>query len=556
MEKNMPLSDFLPFGIVFTDDNFKINSCNDFMKMEFFNNKQNVINQFVKDELEDFFYDEKNLEEIIIREYTYKGKKYVIQMYPPDNHEMKGYIFCIFNEGKYEINTNGVDSYKNLKIDLQAIFETSYDVIYVADGAGNTLRVSQACEALWGIKQDEFVGKNIYDLEKEGIFTPSIVRLVLESGEKVTSMQKTKTGKRLMVSGIPIKDESGNIIRVINASRDITEINQLQDELDSSNKKIEEYKAELNKLKAEEQEKNKIVYRSPLMRSVVSLAKKVAEVNSTILILGETGVGKKAMASFIHSQSVRKDKAFISVNCGSLSENLTQEMNLESSKGLQSGIPKKLENLFKLANGGTLFLDEINELSLTTQLELHRILSSGKKDVRVIVSASKDLYEDVLNLRFRKDLFYLINVVPITIPSLRRREEDILPLSLKFIEQFNKEYGLNKRFGHGIMEIFMSYDWPGNVTELKNIIERLMVTSDGAVIERDKLPSYLLKSKEFQKGIKVRKILPLKDAIEALEKDLLALALQEYTSTTKIAEVLQVNQSTVSRKITKYFKNS
>jgi len=556
IEKDNFSVDSLPFGIVYTDEDFKVLFKNYFIKTSFLLNHQELINIIIKNEFDESIIEDMENGQIMLKQYTLNGKRYDVQIFPSDTNSHNRFIICIYPEKIFEVLTNRLKSYKNLEMDLQAIFETSYDVIFVTDGEGNTLRASQACESLWGIKREEIIGRNVLDLEKEGVFTPSIIRLVLEKKEEVTSLQYTKTGKRLIVTGTPIKDDNGNIIRVINISRDITAVDQLQDELDSTNKKMEGYKAELKKTRVETNEKYLLVYRSANMRSIVTLAKKVAEVNSTVLLEGETGVGKRVLASYIHNQGLRKKNPFISINCSSLSEGLMLDGEIESRDKLQLGISKKLDNLFELANEGTIFLEEVNELSLSAQVSLQRILSNEKNtDVRVIVSSSKNLQEEVTNLAFRKDLFYHLNVIPIKIPPLRLREEDILPLSQKFIKEFNKEYGLNKKLGHDIIDVFIAYEWPGNVTELRNIIERLIVTTDKALIEKDMLPSSILRSKDAEKSVEVRKILPLKEAIESLEKDLISLALSEHASTTKVAEMLQVNQSTISRKIAKYFKD-
>lgn len=456
-----------------------------------------------------------------------------------------------------------LEAYTSLAQDLKAVFDLSYDVIYVSNGQGMTLRVSSASERLWGYKPEELVGKTVYELEKQGVFKPSITRLVLERKEKVQTIQTTKTGKRLMVVGIPIKDEKGNILRVINTSRDITQESRLQSELEETKTIMQGYKQELEQLKQHALQNNKIIFKSEQMRNVVTLASKVAEVDSTVLILGESGVGKEVIASFIHQNSRRKEKPFIKVNCGAIPESLLESELFGYEKGAFTGASKDgKRGLFEVANEGTLFLDEIGEIPLPLQVKLLRVLQEkelvrlgGTKpvqvNVRIIAATNRNLEEEVQKRAFREDLYYRLNVVPIRIPSLRERREDILPLALHFIDKFNREYNTNKMFSPEAMEKLQAYKWPGNVRELQNIIERLVVIAEHKIIEVHHLPEILIHAQNHLNGISVSNIMPLDQAKELVERQLLTMAKERYGTTTKIAEVLGVNQSTISRKITK-----
>ncbi|MBA4493530.1 sigma 54-interacting transcriptional regulator [Paenactinomyces guangxiensis] len=456
-----------------------------------------------------------------------------------------------------------LEAYTSLAQDLKAVFDLSYDVIYVSDGEGMTLRVSSASERLWGYKPEELVGKTVYELEKQGVFKPSITRLVLEKKDKVQTIQTTKTGKRLMVVGIPIKDEKGNIIRVINTSRDITQESRLQAELEAAKSIMQGYKQELEQLKQSAWKNDRLIFKSEQMRNLVTLAGKVAEVDSTVLILGESGVGKEVIASFIHQKSQRKENPFIKVNCGAIPENLLESELFGYEKGAFTGASKDgKRGLFEVANEGTLFLDEIGEIPLRLQVKLLRVLQEkelvrlgGTKpvrvNVRIIAATNRDLKEEVQKRAFREDLYYRLNVVPIQIPPLRERREDILPLALHFIDKFNREYNRNKMFSPEALEKLQAYKWPGNVRELQNIIERVVVIAEQQIIEPRHLPETLFHAQNNSNGISVSTIMPLDQAKELVERQLLAMAKERYGTTTRIAEVLGVNQSTVSRKITR-----
>ena len=480
----------------------------------------------------------------------------------------------LFNEEKYyEFFLKKLDSYKNLNHDLKAIFDISYDVIYVSDGDGVTLRVSSACEKLWGKKQEELIGKSVYELETMGIYKPSVTRIVLEKKETVSLIQSTQTGRRLMVVGTPIKDETGKIIRVVNASRDITEVDRLQSELNEIRQRMEGYKQELEQLRSKTLAKNQIVYQSLEMEKVISLASRIKDVESTVLIYGETGVGKEVIANYIHQSSARADKPFITINCGAIPENLLESELFGYEKGAFTGAVTQKRGLFELANEGTLFLDEIGELPFNLQAKLLRVLQEqtfvrvgGTKEIKVnfrlIAATNRNLYEEMKKGKFREDLYYRLNVIPIRIPPLRERKDDVFALIQYYVRHFNEKYHLSKTFSNSALKQLQKYHWPGNVRELKNIVERLIVLTENDKIEVDDLEATLgiistkdepkeTETEELANDVVVRRIMPLKQCIEEAEKQLIELAKKKYDSTTEIAKVLEVNQSTISRKMKK-----
>jgi PAS domain S-box-containing protein len=553
--------DLIPQGIIFLNQERKIIYINKSAAVQFSREPEDVFNQEWKDIFPNTMVDEiyNNSEGILT--FSYGENSFIVQkssFYQESGDA--GYILTIQNPSDLEEATKELDSYKNLSLDLKAIFDTSYDVIYVADGEGITMRVSSASEKLWGYKESEIVGKSVYQLEKEGVFKPSVTRLVLEKQDTVSLIQTTKTGRRLMVVGTPIKNEENKIVRVVNASRDITEVSQLKAELELLKQLTEGYRQEIMDLRTKNELDNKIIHRSEKMKKVVLFSRKIALVDSPVLLLGETGVGKEVIAAFIHSISTRKKQPFITVSCGSIPEKLLEKELFgfeHESKGNKEG---KLGSI-ELANEGTLFLDEIEELPLSLQVKLlkviqekqaHAGLSQASANVRVIVSTSKDLSELVKAGKFREDLYYRLNVVPITIPPLKERREDIVPLILHFTDQLNKRYALDKKFNPRLLKKLQEYSWPGNVRELQNIIERLLVTTEGAWINEDDLPIHILNNQGGIRSIQVNRIISLREAIEHVERELLTMAQEKYSSTTKIAEVLEVNQSTISRKLQKY----
>ncbi|WP_019121166.1 sigma-54 interaction domain-containing protein [Brevibacillus massiliensis] len=478
-----------------------------------------------------------------------------------ENHRPLGEIQLYWDTEEIEKIAMSLDNYVNLALDLKAVFDSSYDVIYVSDDKGITMRVSSACERLFGLKAEELIGKSVYELEKRGIFKPSITRMVLEKKEKVQVIQTTKAGRRLMVLGTPIKDEQGNIVRIVNASRDITQESQLQAELEEMKQLMEGYKIELQQLRQLTMQDEAFIAKSEQMRNILTMARKVAEVDSTVLILGESGVGKEVIASFIHHSSPRKDKPFIKVNCGAIPENLLESELFGYVKGAFTGASREGKlGLFELANEGTLFLDEIGEIPLNLQVKLLRVLQDNelvrlggtkpvKINVRIVAATNRNLQEEIKKGHFREDLYYRLNVVPIYIPPLRERKDDILPLILHFIEKCNEKYKRNKIFSPTALDSLQEYEWPGNVRELQNIVERLIVTTDQNMVDIHHLPEVFVSNKQNQVKISVSGIMPLQEAIEMLEKQLLTLAKNKYQTTTKMAEALRVDQSTISRKM-------
>ena len=422
------------------------------------------------------------------------------------------------------------------------------------------MEVSSAANSIWGVDAKFLVGKSVYDLEREKIYYPSITRMVLESKRRVQAIQTTATGKKLLVMGTPIQNEAGKIIRVINTSRIIPNENDLSKELEDTRLLLDGYKRELA-LSRMEKENTSFIAASPEMQKVFGRAMKVSETDVAVLITGESGVGKEVLANLIATKSRRADKPYIKINCSAIPPTLFESELFGYERGAFTGAERNGKpGLFELANHGTLFLDEISEIPINMQAKFLRVLQEkefmrvgGTKtktlDVRIIAATNKNLLEEIERGNFRKDLYYRLNVVQICIPPLRERRDDILPLSLAFLEKYNRKYNLDCKFSPEVMDAFFRYSWDGNVRELQHAVERMVVLSPQSLIEVESLPEII--AKERGEVIHVSEIIPLKDAQRILEEKLLAMARKKYKTTTAIAEVLGVNQSTVSRKLSK-----
>ncbi|MGE5702660.1 MAG: sigma-54 interaction domain-containing protein [Clostridia bacterium] len=305
---------------------------------------------------------------------------------------------------------------------------------------------------------------------------------------------------------------------------------------------------------------NELVWHSDKMKQILFIIEQVTQVDSTVLLLGESGVGKSAIAKAIHQLSLRKDKPFISVNCGALPENLIESELFGYESGSFTGGKKGGQaGLFEAAHTGTIFLDEIAELPYSAQSKLLEVLQENtfrrvggvKKievDVRVIAATNKVLPTLIRQQRFREDLFYRLNVVPLEIPPLRERKEDIPLLTHYFLDKFNLKYKKSRRISAQSLERFTKHNWPGNIRELENLIERMVVTdvepTGTAEVEKEPAPE--------PPGLHITGIMPLKQAKRQLEKELVCRAYQELGSTYKAARVLGVDQSTIVKKLKEY----
>lgn len=481
------------------------------------------------------------------------------------NNKIIGAVAILQDISELENISRELRYVKELNEELNAIIESSFDGLYITDGQGVTLRLNKAFEKITGVSKEEFMGRNVKDIEKEGIVSESVSSLVLQKKEPVTIIQETKTGKMTLATGNPVFDKNGNIIRIVSNVRDITELNRLKQKLEQIEGLNRHYANELKNLRMQYKGCDFFVTKSNRMRNLLETVVRLAQVESTILITGETGTGKELIAETIHKNSPRHDKTFLKVNCGAIPSNLLESELFGYEAGSFTGARKEGKaGYFELANGGTLFLDEIGDLPLELQVKLLRVLQSReimriggtaplKIDVRIIAATNRDLRKMVETKEFREDLYYRLNVIPIEIPPLRERKEDIPSLVMHFMERFNQKYKLNKQIAPEVIDAFMKLKWPGNVRELENIIERLIVITPQDTIELDDLPSYLGTSVVPDgANIIVKQIVPLKEAVECVEKQIIQKAYKKYRTTRQMARELKVDASTIVRKAAKY----
>lgn len=479
--------------------------------------------------------------------------------------EIDGAVAVFEDISVWERMTRELASVKELKDDLEAIFNSSYDEIFVIDGKGFVTKVNKISETYYGVGTDEIIGQNVLELEKKGFFRPSVSKMVFEEKRRITSAQKTRSGKELIVTANPVFNEAGEITRVVVNSRDITELTNLRQKLTETEKLAETYRSQILQLQKEKLSSDEVVAQSSQMKQLMDLVEKIAQVDSTVLITGESGVGKGIVAARIHKLSRRRQGPFITINCGAIPANLLESELFGYDPGAFTGARKEgKKGLIQLGEGGTVFLDEVADLPLNLQVKLLQVIQQrtlirvgGNRqidvDVRFIAATNRDIRQMVKDGSFREDLFYRLNVIPLNIQPLRYRTDDIMPLVEHFLGIFNARYGISKRFSPEAREMLVKYHWPGNVREVENIVERLMVTTESSHLLPAHLPDYIVNSVESPGSrVYVLDICPLEDAVRQVEKQLLQRAYERFDNTYRMAEALKINQSTVVRKMKKY----
>lgn len=452
---------------------------------------------------------------------------------------------------------------RNLSQELTAIIESSFDGIYVTDGNAKTIRVNKSYERITGLRREELIDRTMHELVADGFFNESVTLKVLSTKQPESLVQHIRSGKTLMVTGTPVFDEKGSISLVVTNVRDVTELHLLQKKLKAMESLQNRYLEELTQLKKRTGNDGKYIIISKKMADVHALALRLAKVDSTVLIQGESGVGKEVVADIIHSASPRKGKPLMKISCAAIPEHLLESELFGYSEGAFTGAKKSgRPGLFEMADKGTLLLDEIGEMPLGLQAKLLRVVQEKQclrigssepvsVDVRILAATNRNLKTMVSRKEFRKDLFFRLNVVPIHIPPLRERKEAIAGFVQHFLKKLNTKYGYDKTFSPKAMDCLYHYDWPGNVRELENLIERVVVVTPGSEITPESLPGRLTETKPSALLPKYH-YTSLRAAINEFEKNIISQVLKEQGSTRKAARVLGVNQSTIVRKAGRY----
>lgn len=454
---------------------------------------------------------------------------------------------------------NRIEELEEINRDYLGLIQNSYDGMLIADRESRILLMNPSIEKIMGLKYPDSVGKTIKQFLEEGKGNTSATLKVVESGKEETVIVNMNNGKVILTTGIPAYDRDGNVHRVYCNVRDITDLDHLKKKYQQTQTLVSKYTAELNQLK--KSNAVEFITHSKKMRQVIDMAYRVAQVDSTVLILGESGVGKDLMARMIYKVSRRNETgSFLKINCGAIPENLLESELFGYEAGAFTGASKDGKpGYFELAHKGALFLDEIGDLPKKLQVKLLNVIQDQKItrvggvksreiDVRILAATNKNLEEMVRKGLFREDLFYRLNVVPITIPPLRERKEDIVFLIHHYTELFNKKYNLDVKFCKEVIEALSKYSWPGNVRELSNLVERLMVVVQEEVITKEHIPSKYLIGKsaplEYENQPKT-----LKEAVEEFENHFIAHKINYCASREEAAAELGISLSSLTRRV-------
>lgn len=453
---------------------------------------------------------------------------------------------------------------------LLQIFNKSYDGIIITDNKGKVLFATPSASIYMGIPLDMLIGHNVSDLVKKGIYDNSIILKAIEGKRQQTGIVNVFNGNRVVSTSTPILDEKNEILMTVTNVRAESLLDKYAEELQKEKTKTKRYKSAINYINNLNVNSKGVIADSPQMKKILEYLTKVSKTNSTVLLLGESGTGKEVLARFIHETSRRAGEPFIPVNCAAIPKELMESEFFGYDKGAFSGaLTKGKPGLFEMTDHGTLFLDEIGEMPMNIQSKFLRVLETGeyqrlggtsliKTDVRIVAATNKELEAMVRNGTFREDLFYRLNVIPVKIPPLRERKEDIVSLAQYFIDQFNTQYGTERILSETIVDNFLSYGWPGNIRELKNVIERLVIASSEdelvptdtrsfesaqSIKPQDPEESKLRDLGQVHKG-------DLKSLTKAVEREYIERVLRECNwRISEAAEILGLHRSMLYRKM-------
>ena len=448
---------------------------------------------------------------------------------------------------------------KRIKGELDAILNSVLEAIEVADNEGIVRYVNPAFSKVTGISEKERIGKNIFTSSPDGALAEA-----LRTKKNIKGMRSKVGGTNVEVvsNSSPIIVD-GQMVGAVVVFNHLTDVIQIMEELKKSTTIIENLYDRLGQITGSKYSFDTLIGNNEDFRRVINVAKKAAISNSTVLILGESGTGKELFAHSIHQSSPRREKPFIKVNCAAIPETLLESEFFGYEKGAFTGALKSKLGKFELANGGTIFLDEIGDMNLYLQAKLLRVLqemefekiggtSTVKVDVRVIAATNRNLKDLIRKGEFREDLYYRLNVVEIDIPPLRRRKDDLNLLINHLIVKFNRQLGKKvKGASKSAENILRSYDWPGNIRELENVIERAMVTADEEVISHKHLLQYIEQLSDIVPS-------PVQEIItfDEMEKILLKKALDRFGDSVEgkkiAAKTLNISLATLYNKLKRY----
>ncbi|HBH0194059.1 TPA: sigma 54-interacting transcriptional regulator [Clostridioides difficile] len=472
----------------------------------------------------------------------------------------------------------------NLDLEFyQKILEASHDEICVSDDKGIIIYCNKAFEENYGLKKEDILGKNVSFLEDSGYSTKSPIPIVLKTKTKFSLEQDTQTGKKLIITATPIFDENGNLEFTVENCRDITELNNIKNKLEDTKKQVKKYKSEVETLyRTALRIEDTVIMDGIVMRPIINTVNHVSKTDVSVLLLGESGTGKSSLARYIHHNSNRSNGPFITINCATISPQLLESELFGYTSGAFTGASTKGKvGLVELANGGTLFLDEIGDIPQNLQAKFLQLiqdrtftpvgsLKNKKVDIRIISATNVDLVSKVKEKKFREDLYYRLNVIEIKLPPLRERRDNLVEIIKYYFNRYSSDFNLNKTISKEAMDAIANYRFPGNIRELQNIIQKILLTCTDNHITIDDLPNILTKNIHITNNgnkthiSQINKVI-ISDSkstnyknknfdtlIKEYEKNIILDAYEKFGSSYKVAKHLEISQSKANRLIGKY----
>ena len=447
---------------------------------------------------------------------------------------------------------------------LEAMVNGAREGLCIMSPEAILLHSNQVAGDLLGFQPKDAAGRPATGCGVERGFDWALAGEVAAGRIAVSSIQTLRTGRKLLVSAVPSFSADGTLAYIVVTIREITGMGQVMSRLRDAVEQVEESRSMLARAADREPALEDVVAQSRSLAGVRETALQYAAVDSTVLLLGETGAGKGLFARLIHQASARSAGPFLEVNCGAIPEGLMEAELFGYAKGAFTGADSKGKvGLVELAHKGTLLLNEIGDLPLGLQVKLLRFLEDGevwavgaikprKPDVRIIASTNRDLQGMIAAGTFRGDLFYRLNVLCLEIPPLREHAEDIPRLVELTLSRLEHKVKRRRAITPAALRALSRYPFPGNVRELLNLVERLVVTSASDTIDVADLPQALLRLTGESVGPAPRAELTLRKALQRVESQLLRDALSRYKTQALAAKHLGVTQSTVARKAKQY----
>ena len=445
---------------------------------------------------------------------------------------------------------------------LGALMDITDEAVTIIDEHDTVLGWNDKARQLYKIKREDIVGQDIHDFFSSLVVTKQLQNALSAASTVRDKYHQPLRGVHVMINAAPVFS-GDKLLGAISSEREITQAMRLANELARSHVQVRDLQSEISKKNRPAGAFNRIYGQSTALASVLDIAKRIANTDVSILLRGESGTGKELFAEAIHKESRRGDKPFVVINCGGIPANLFESELFGYLPGSFTGADRKgRKGKFDEANNGTIFLDEIGELSPDMQVKLLRVLQNQqftrvgggepvKVDVRLISATHRDLEAMIKEGGFREDLYYRVNVVSLEIPPLRERREDISQLTALFVREFCGRQGIAvKHITPEVINYLLSYGWPGNIRELRNVAERMVVLSEGGHITAEHLPPLLLYQREETAGLPAG---GLNGLTEKMQRRAIEQALKRAQGNRgKAAVALGIPRSTLYYKMKKY----